>query len=730
MTENAFSKSFNGLSRLHWVHWIIILFSLALTLGAWHFSQQQIKEKVIAKFNRESDQILALVRERMSLYENALEGGGAYLNAQNGKIDYYDWKRYAESLRIDQAYPGINGIGVIFQVEKPELETYLANERRLRPDFKIHPQHQQNEYWPITYIEPENTNHLAIGLDMAFETNRYSAILKAKQSKQPQITGPIVLVQDQQKTPGFLFYYPVFSQNHTFDSSPTKKANHDSEHAQTAALIAVTYAPFIMAKLMEGTLAHHNRLIGVSIKDQGTTLFSDDQAHLGLYTREETLPFYGRSWQFRLWSNRQFENITQSHQPLFILFGGLLIDSLILILFLILTRSNQRAILLAEQLNHDLIQKSDALEISNRKLNATNEASSKTLKLLNAIYDSSPDVLLTTDLNGRIQSANTATQAIFALSPEQCINAELQSHILVNDQRLSFEALCQAVTQSVNEDITSLQQAPLAIHHSLIHLESDDIYAWLIRDITKERESENNKRNFISTVSHELRTPLTSIVGSLALLVEKMAPNQDAGTANLLAITRRNSDRLIALINDILDISKIEAGKLEFRISRERLVPCLEEAINVNRHYANQSNLEFNFNHQIDATAAVEVDLQRFNQIMSNLLSNAIKFSPPMGKIDIAVKQLSDCYEISVRDYGSGIPAAFQDKIFGKFSQADSSSSRSHSGTGLGLAITKSLVETMGGQIGFDNQQPGTRFYFTLPKVETKSEDKSFSKAS
>ena len=197
--------------RLQWFHWVVVGSSLILTIGAWYFSSSQVQEKVESRFQRESAQVVELITERMLKYEDGLWGGVAAIQGQGGDISHPDWLKVAKSLSIGEKYPGINGIGVIHRVAPEELSAYLEEQRNLRPDYAIHPRHEESEYLPITYIEPVATNAKAVGLDMAHETNRYTAAKKARDTGTAQITGPITLVQDAQKNRRVLVLRPILS---------------------------------------------------------------------------------------------------------------------------------------------------------------------------------------------------------------------------------------------------------------------------------------------------------------------------------------------------------------------------------------------------------------------------------------------------------------------------------------------------------------------------------------
>ena len=160
-------------------------------------------------------------------------------------------------------YPGINGIGVIYYVPPAQLAQHLEAQQRTRPDYHLRPPHDQNEYWPITYIEPVNINGPAVGLDMAHEANRFSAARKARDTGTAQITGPIVLAQDQEKTPGFLFFAPFYKKD--LPKIPTDARDFRG----------LVYAPFVVKKLMQGVLAYERRHVGFKLTDKQDVIYNE-----------------------------------------------------------------------------------------------------------------------------------------------------------------------------------------------------------------------------------------------------------------------------------------------------------------------------------------------------------------------------------------------------------------------------------------------------------------------
>lgn len=381
--HNIQRKKLIRAGKLHSVHWLILSLSIILTIAAWYFSSEQVTQKVEERFKREAAQVIEHMKDRIILYEQALWGAVAFYDANDNHIDNVQWKKYADSLRIDKTYPGINGIGIIHNIKPDQFSDYLKKQRTNRASFSIHPQHQQSEYWPITYIEPVSTNMKAVGLDMAFETTRYTGIKKARDSGLAQLTGPITLVQDDKKTPGFLFYAPFYEDGTMHNSVENRQEN----------IIGVSYAPFIMSKLISGTLAIENRLVSLKISDQGEALYDDaNNSTLSnidknpLFHDEVNVEFYGRVWRFNIDSNLAFREASESFQPTVILLSGIFIDFLILGLFVFLTKANRQALRYADAMTDELRAKTKRLEKSNQDLEQFAYVASHDLKSpLNAI---------------------------------------------------------------------------------------------------------------------------------------------------------------------------------------------------------------------------------------------------------------------------------------------------------------------------------------------------------
>lgn len=234
--------------------------------------------------------------------------------------------------------------------------------------------------------------------------------------------------------------------------------------------------------------------------------------------------------------------------------------------------------------------------------------------------------------------------------------------------------------------------------------------------LTEERRRVDQMKNdFVSTVSHELRTPLTAIHGSLRLLGSGASGVLSEPAKQMVTMASRNSDRLLALIQDLLDFNKLMAGEVKLILQPCQLDLVISQAVCAIQPLADSKSLSFLQSDSLVATAWA--DESRLRQILDNLLSNAVKHSPEQGQIAIEIAEAgADFWRVTVSDQGDGVPESFRKRIFERFAQADQGSDRATTGTGLGLAISRALVHEMQGDIGYYNRR-GAHFWFELPRL-------------
>ncbi|MDZ8237463.1 MAG: response regulator [Nostoc sp. ChiQUE01a] len=252
---------------------------------------------------------------------------------------------------------------------------------------------------------------------------------------------------------------------------------------------------------------------------------------------------------------------------------------------------------------------------------------------------------------------------------------------------------------------------------SKIDMVDEIFYTVILRDVTERKQIERMKDEFISVVSHELRTPLTSIHGSLGMLASGLLPTDSEQGKRLLQIATDSTERLVRLINDILDIERIESGKAKMEPEVCNMVDLITQAVNIMQPLADKAGVKLVIS---DVSGQVWADGDRIVQTLTNLLSNAIKFSSAESTIWLQVQQQGDEVLLTVKDNGRGIPTDKLESIFERFQQVDSSDSRNHEGTGLGLAICKSIMQQHGGRIWAESVLgEGSSFYVTLPLIRT-----------
>jgi signal transduction histidine kinase len=259
---------------------------------------------------------------------------------------------------------------------------------------------------------------------------------------------------------------------------------------------------------------------------------------------------------------------------------------------------------------------------------------------------------------------------------------------------------------------------PVLLHGLTLDTLNGDPAIWLIaEDISEQKKADRVKSEFISIVSHELRTPLTSIAGSLGLLSNNAAGELPQKASRLAEIAYRNTQQLTLLINDLLDIEKLVAGKMVFALEDCQVAEVVRECLEGIESFSLDKNVTLKAEHLDEVN--IKADRGRLCQALNNLLSNAIKFSPEDSVVTVYTSKSDHEIRISVSDQGQGVPSEFRDRIFQKFSQADSSDRRAKGGTGLGLAITRELLHAMGGEVGFDSEEgKGACFWLSLPFAE------------
>lgn len=659
------------------------------------------QKKMEAQFRQEASLVSAAVQSNLSSVEYVLATlSGLFIASENVTrhefaafvehvivkkrgVSGFSWNRY---LRADQR-PGFEQ-----QMLAEGFDNFQIKEKNANGQWDTAPQRQ--DYVVIAYVEPWNDNNRVHGLNVAIDPIRAKALKRAFETHKLALTEPLQLLQDKESSPGVIAFFPVFSLAHLdlVSAEPQRwLMGYATAIVRTNELIAEALTPF---------KSEDYNLVVTDVTQPANPLrfYAKGQAVTPAYAQrlilEERVPLGGRELLISVSPTEKFLNEHVSLQAWFVLAGGLLFCSLLGGFLLLISGRTQHISNLVEQRTRELA----------------------------AIFENAAEAILVVNEAGVIQKANPAAAELFAY-PLAEFNylqiADLVPSLQDKLSALSFSNLSDDLRETLGRrsDGTDLS---VELSISPVDIKEQKLFTFIIHDVTARRKVDLLKAEFISTVSHELRTPLTSIKGALSIVLSGNAGSLDEKVGELLAIAKNNADRLSRLVNDILDIDKLEFGNVQLNIQPIAIYPLLKQAIEQNQAYAERYGIQL----QLDLPPeelmllVVNIDTDRFLQVMSNLLSNAIKFSYRQSLVRVKLQREADNILISVIDKGQGIPEEFRQRIFTKFAQADSSDTRRRDGTGLGLSITKAIVDAMGGAIDYVSAiNEGATFTIRLPIV-------------
>jgi len=682
-----------------------ILVLAAITYAAWTFAWHGAQQEAEIRFEFRAGQMADAIRGRMADYEQMLRGGVGLLAASQS-VDRDEWATYVRELRIEDHYPGVLAMGLALRIPAAEK---AEHERAIRAagfaGYAIHPPGERAEYSAIVYIEPFSGRNLrALGFDMLSEPAGRAALRQARDSGGPAITGRVTLIQDadQSARAGFLMVLPVYRKSMPLDTAAQRGA----------AIAGYVFSPFRVDDLVRGILG---KLADVRLQlfdgtaDPSPLLYDSGggaRPQTPAYSVTVALPMRGRTWTLHLSSLPGLEAAVDWRTPLLVALSTAAISALALGMIGSLAQMRARAARLARSMTQEL---SDSRERLALALEGSNQA------LLD--WDVASGKVVLSEQWSRIigagaQPVTTTIAELAALvHPEDVPRVREQAADLLRD-RLPFyrvEHRVRTITGGWRWIASRAKVVERDARGRAVRVAGTNV------DITERKEMERLKNEFIATVSHELRTPLTAIIGALGLLKKKAAVDLPPDAAMFLSMAQQNSEQLAALINDVLDLEKIESGLMAFHDEAVAVGPLLERAAALNTPYADKFDVRLELRQPLpDATVTGDAD--RLLQVMANLISNAVKFSPAGSAVTVSAEVRDDAARVAVADCGPGVPEAFRNRIFEKFAQADGSDTRRKGGTGLGLSICRAIVERLGGVIGYESAPGrGTVFYFELP---------------
>jgi PAS domain S-box-containing protein len=340
---------------------------------------------------------------------------------------------------------------------------------------------------------------------------------------------------------------------------------------------------------------------------------------------------------------------------------------------------------------------------------------------MRSVLENMLEGLVVSDPRGVIQSLNPAAERMFGWRAWELVGQGVATLLprSVSDPTAYLRDAAQRALGRISEwDLRRRNGEVFRCELTLYEFQTPGgrSFAGHVRDISERRKLERMKREFVATVSHELRTPLTSIRGSLGLLGAGALGELNAEALDAVRLAERNTLRLIGLINDLLDLERLESGRLDLKLAPLDAASVVRRGIEAVAETARARGIAIE---RGPAAGRLVGDEERLVQVLVNLLSNAVKFSPDGGRVTLAAEAVEGHVEFRVADRGRGIPESFQEIIFDRFQQVEASDSRQKGGTGLGLAICKAIVEQHRGAIGVTSRPgQGSTFWFRIPEAD------------
>ncbi|MBU3001970.1 PAS domain-containing hybrid sensor histidine kinase/response regulator [Paraglaciecola arctica] len=723
-----------------------------------YLEQQQSSENhqyIQAKLESRLIEIGDAVVETLTLYQYGLRGlRGAILATGIDQFNYAKMQAYSDSRDTDKEFPGARGFGLIRYVVLKQQSNFVERARQDRPDktFAIRQlDSHQNSLLVIQYIEPEKQNQQAVGLDIGSEMVRRYAAMESAKHNEVRLTAPITLVQASNKIRhGFLIMMPIYG----FD--PVGK----SVEQRIANIQGWSYAPILVDEVLDGiSLIQNDVLFSIKDKDVGTSTtfyeFGILDQQTSDYHASHTIDLFGRSWILQLSAKHSFIEsllLPEKYQVFLVVMVVTLL--LMLIVFTLLLTLTKRAQAIAYKAELSLVTEK-ALKLANQQLEQEVLKRTKQISqvsvLQRSILGNASYAIIATDEQGIITAFNPAAEKLLGYKAEELIGKQDPSKFHIEDEinaradvlsaELShkiepgFEVfvakvrLCGTDSSQWSYVHASGKHIPVRLTVSSLYDDQGNLFGFLgiaydlseqlqhekeLAEATEQAEQASQaKSKFLANMSHEIRTPLNGIYGALQVIKNEISTEQGKSLLDKALYSAKN---LNIIINDILDFSKIEAGKLELENAVFNLAELLEHLRSDLSVMAENKNITFNLVNQVDHLSW-SGDSTRIRQILLNIGSNAIKFTE-FGSVTIIVgfEQVKECLTFTIKDTGIGIEHKQLQRLFQRFEQADTSTTRKFGGSGLGLSITHSLVTLMKGEISVESEVAvGTTITVSLP---------------
>ncbi|NDI87285.1 CHASE domain-containing protein [Undibacterium crateris] len=683
---------------------------LLVVLVAFLFIRERETQKQQLEFRLEAQRMSQNIQNRLNSNADVMDNIERLFSSSR-HVEREEFATFVQhALRGNPAIGLLTWVPLVRHAQKSEFERSVASEGY--PTFRMtekddneryRPVRDRDEYFPMRYLQPYNSPPDLAGFDLGSVTRHRNAIEDARDTNQITATDPML---DERGQKVVMLYVPVYLRGHAI-STPTERRE---------AFDGVAAGMFRVADMIQETLSPQEKndmlikFYDLSYPVSNGVFIDTIGASDPAFQFQSTIHFGGKQYAFLVQASPLYWKTHISWVTWSAMVGGLLFTGLFGAYLLMTSAHTYNVETLVKQRTAELHESEERLS---------------------SILDHAAEGILTCNTAGLIQSANPSAEALFhfppgslkgrqlfSLFPEECAQKTLHQHIDAITSMENTSTMPKANRVEIRARQRSGDDIPLELAMTRVSLGTQTLLVIILHDLSEIKRADKLKSEFVSAVSHELRTPLTSIRGALGLLKGVVAPNIPEQAQKLLDMANDNAVRLTSLINDILDFEKLEYGGMQFHPEDHVLQHLVNQSIEANQGYAENFHVNLELAKQQIPDLWVHVDAQRFVQVLSNLLSNAIKFSGKKAQVDVRLSVRGDWIKVEVQDYGIGISDDFKSSIFQKFTQAEANSARKYAGTGLGLSLSKTMIEKMGGKIGFKSEEGhGSLFYLLLPLI-------------
>jgi PAS domain S-box-containing protein len=705
-------------SRTGWLIVIVLVLVQLATYGGWSQASEQNKTQTGTTFRNNASAIENTLQEKFNAYTSALYGFQG-LFASSSYVSQGEFSGYYQSTKVATNYPGLRALSFIRKTDTanlPALVQSMKADRSLNPEgnqgFAIINQSNMNQHYIVSYIASSVTTG-NIGTDLSDDPDRAQAFQQAEQTGKPIASGTVMFAAtatEAQQT-GFFITVPV-----TYEGDANK-------------VVGFVNAVFAYNTFFANTFSSlHQDNLAIKITDlfDGKTVFTSSKEGYKnpAYIYSGTITVANRSWRLDISAPHNFAN-SEDALPAAVLLGGQAFSLLLIVIFWIQAKGRSQALDLADDITKDLQHERNLAVANNQKSQA--------------ILSSIGDGVFAINKHGKILIFNPAAQLISGFNEQEAIGKDYKEVLRfeyektgkVNDAFVKKALDGHAASMSNHTVIVRKDKKRIAVADSAAPIrDSAGAIAGAIvvfRDVSKEYELDKAKSEFVSLASHQLRTPLSAINWYGEMLLGGDAGKLTKDQHEYIREIFEGSQRMVELVNSLLDVSRLEVGKLADKPEPtdvasliESLAKELEVSI-VSKHMTLKKD--------ISKLKPVIADPKQLRMIVQNLMSNAVKYTPEKGTVGVVLRPASaedmnraglesshPHWFLSVADDGFGIPKEEQPKIFGKLFRANNVRKLDVEGTGLGLYIVKQVVEKMGGRVWFESEEnKGATFYVVAP---------------